>query len=202
MRKSKKIMVNSAILFIILLCFFSSCTKDKNNVLLEENQETLEQESDLKDSEKDSLNETAVGDNKVFVHVCGEVKKPGVYELGYGSRVIDAVKIAGGFKKNAKEDYLNLAQIVEDQQRIYVPDKNEVTEEVLEQSSNETKKININKASKEELKNLSGIGDAKADAIIEYRENNGKYKKIEDIMKISGIKDAMFNKIKDSISVN
>ena len=202
MRKSKKIMVNSAILFIILLCFFSSCKKDKNNVLLEENQETLEQESDLKDSEKDSLNETAVADNKVFVHVCGEVKKPGVYELGYGSRVIDAVKIAGGFKKNAKEDYLNLAQIVEDQQRIYVPDKNEVTEEVLEQSSNETKKININKASKEELKNLSGIGDAKADAIIEYRENNGKYKKIEDIMKISGIKDAMFNKIKDSISVN
>lgn len=202
MKKSKKIMVNSAILFIILLCFFSSCKKDKNNVLLEENQETLEQESDLKDSEKDSLNEMAVADNKVFVHVCGEVKKPGVYELGYGSRVIDAVKIAGGFKKNAKEDYLNLAQIVEDQQRIYVPDKNEVTEEVLEQSSNETKKININKASKEELKNLSGIGDAKADAIIEYRENNGKYKKIEDIMNISGIKDAMFNKIKDSISVN
>lgn len=202
MRKSKKRVIYLAILFIILLCFFTSCKKDKDSIFLEEKKEAIEQEKEVEGETKDSLGGINLKKNKVFVHVCGAVKNPGVYELGYGSRVMDAVKIAGGFKKNAREEYLNLAELVEDQQKIYVPDKNEVIEDISEGKSSGSKKININKASKEELKSLTGIGDAKADAIIEYRENNGRYQKIEDIMKITGIKDAMFNKIKDNISVN
>lgn len=166
-----------------------------------------------------------------FVHVCGEVISPGVYELAEGQRVFEAVEQAGGFTEQAAESYLNLAEPVFDGMKIVVPDKSKVPEEQLSGSSPVSgpgtaggagiggagagkaagstgagtkaaaAKININTATKEELMTLRGIGEARAEDIIRYRQQRGGFGSIEDIMEVSGIKDAAFQKIKDDITV-
>lgn len=142
----------------------------------------------------------------VSVYICGAVISPGVYEFEVGNRVTHAVDEAGGFASDAESQYWNLAQILTDGEKIYVPTKKEVESGfdggVNPSSLNEDDgKININTASKEQLMTLTGVGEAKALSIISYRENNGNYSAIEDVMKISGIKDAVFNTIKDYIKV-
>lgn len=144
----------------------------------------------------------------INVHVCGAVLNPGVYRLPEGARVIHAIEAAGGVSAGAAGDYLNLASLVRDGTRIYVPTRTEVeagfsetVSYVGEEDSTESTKININTATKEELVKLPGIGEGKAESIISYREENGGFKSIEDIMLIGGIKEAIFNRIKDYIKV-
>lgn len=134
-------------------------------------------------------------DAVVYVHVCGAVRHPGVYELPAGSRIYEAVEMAGGFRKKADAAGLNQAELLEDGMQIYVPVKGE------SETKDEPAKVNINTASKEELMTLTGIGEAKAEAIIQYRDKHGKFKKIEEIMNISGIKEGMFAKIESDITV-
>ena len=144
------------------------------------------------------------------VHVCGEVVNPGIYELPAGSRIYEAVKAAGGFTENAEEESVNLASPIEDGVQIRIYSKEEA--ETLAagaapfdgfEASGEGKEpvVNLNTATKEELMTLSGIGESRAEDIIRYREENGGFQNIEDIMKVSGIKDAAFQKIKDRITV-
>lgn len=144
------------------------------------------------------------------VHVCGEVVNPGIYELPAGSRIYEAVKAAGGFTENAAEESVNLASPIEDgvQIRIYSKDEAETLAAGAApfdgfEASGEGKEpvVNLNTATKEELMTLSGIGESRAEDIIRYREENGGFQNIEDIMKVSGIKDAAFQKIKDRITV-
>lgn len=144
------------------------------------------------------------------VHVCGEVVNPGIYELPAGSRIYEAVKAAGGFTENASEESVNLASPIEDgvQIRIYSKDEAETLAAGAApfdgfEASGEGKEpvVNLNTATKEELMTLSGIGESRAEDIIRYREENGGFQNIEDIMKVSGIKDAAFQKIKDRITV-
>lgn len=155
-----------------------------------------------------------------FVHVCGEVQRPGVYELVEGQRVFEAVELAGGFTADAAESFLNLAEPVRDGMKVQVPDKAMAQDSVAaglpgggiyssggivipggENADTVHTKININTASKEELMTLRGIGEARAEDIIRYRQQRGGFGSIEDIMKVSGIKDAAFQKIKDDITV-
>jgi len=145
-----------------------------------------------------------------YVHICGEVVSPGVYELKEGSRVFQAIEKAGGVTDQAAAEYLNMAEQVKDGMKIVVPGKEEVEAAKArgeislqaEASSNVQKtKVNLNTATKEELMTLRGVGEAKAADILKYRESQGGFQKIEDIMKISGIKDAAFQKIKDDITV-
>lgn len=147
---------------------------------------------------------------KIVVYICGAVKKPGVYEFKSGSRVYDAVKAADGFKKHAVKTAINQARYLEDGEQISIPtikefktnsSKEEIKQDKTASSPANDKLININTASASELTSLSGIGQSRADAIIEYRETNGSFKDISDIMKISGIKEGVFNKIKNKISV-
>lgn len=136
-----------------------------------------------------------------YVHVCGEVNTPGVYELPEGSRIFEAVDAAGGFTAEAAESSLNLAKTIADGMQIVVLNKEEAqnaSEMAVEQASG---LVNINKASKEQLMTLPGIGESRAEDILRYRKESGGFQKIEDIMKVSGIKDAAFQKIKDSITV-
>ena len=104
----------------------------------------------------------------IFVHVCGEVVHPGVYELKAGSRVYEAVKAAGGMSENAAQNFLNQAEILEDGQQIYVPSEEEISDTDSENGRTDDGKVNLNQASKEQLMTLPGVGEAKADAIIRY----------------------------------
>ena len=145
-----------------------------------------------------------------YIHICGEVVSPGVYELEEGSRVFQAVEKAGGFTDQAAAEYLNMAERGADGMKIVVLNKEEAEAAKArgeislpaEASSNlQKQKVNLNTATKEELMTLRGIGEAKANDILKYRESRGGFEKIEDIMKISGIKDAAFQKIKEDITV-
>ena len=147
-----------------------------------------------------------------FVHICGEVKNPGVYELPEGSRICEAVEAAGGFTGEAAEDSLNLAQKISDGQQIVILSRVEAVRRAKSQekellsgqqagADKTPGPVNINTASRELLMTLNGIGESRADDIIRYREESGGFKRIEDIMKVPGIKDAAFQKIKDSITV-
>ncbi len=157
-----------------------------------------------------AVSETEAMDPAFVVHVCGEVVNPGIYELPAGSRIYEAVKAAGGFTENAAEESVNLASPIEDGVQIRIYSKEEA--ETLAagaapfdgfEASGEGKEpvVNLNTATKEELMTLSGIGESRAEDIIRYREENGGFQNIEDIMKVSGIKDAAFQKIKDRITV-
>lgn len=171
--------------------------------------------------------ETAAGETVFvelcYVHICGEVAKPGVYELPYGSRIFQAVEAAGGMTGQAAADCVNLAAPVQDGMRVKIPSLEEVKtlgEEDLRAvsvgepadgtsgiafgvSSNASgaKLVNLNTAGSEELMTLNGIGKARAEEIIRYRTEHGNFQSIEDIKDIPGIKDALFQKIKDSITV-
>ncbi|MFT4106265.1 MAG: helix-hairpin-helix domain-containing protein [Lacrimispora sp.] len=137
-----------------------------------------------------------------YVHICGEVAAPGVYELEEGSRVFQAVEMAGGFTEKAAPEYLNMAEKIYDGMKITVVSQEEAGFSAVSGAAFRQKsKINLNTATKEELMTLRGVGEAKAADIIGYRESHGGFQKIEDIMKISGIKEAAFQKIKDDITV-
>lgn len=139
---------------------------------------------------------------EIQVYICGEVKKPGVYKINDDKRIIDLVYLAGGFTDNANLEAVNLATKLKDEDYIKIPPKreNEVDKGIID-SKDSKDKININTASMEELKKLPRIGDALAKRIIEYRNKNGPFKRIEDLKNVSGIGDKMFDNIKDLISI-
>lgn len=153
----------------------------------------------------------------IFVHVCGQVVSPGVYELPAGSRIYEAVEAAGGFSADADTELLNLAAEAADGMKITVLSEAEAKEYRAKAGPGElvsggelaaqdgtgggNATVNLNTATKEELMTLKGIGESKAEDIIRYREESGGFQKIEDIMKVPGIKDAGFQKIKDRITV-
>lgn len=145
----------------------------------------------------------------LYVHVCGAVVSPGVVVLPVGSRVEDALVQAGGFREDAGTDYVNLAAKVEDGQQLYFPTKEEAEEMekntkflLQESQAQRSGKVNINTAGIELLCTLPGIGEARARDIIEYRESHGGFQTIEDIMQVPGIKQNVFEKLCDSITVN
>ena len=158
------------------------------------------------DSSAQSVEETG----NIFIYVCGAVKEPGVYVLPEGSRVYEAIRMAGGMTPEANEAFVNQARVLVDGEQITVFTKEETEGldpkafdyDVPAMDPVSQGKININKATAEELTSLSGIGEAKALAIVEYRETNGAFRETADIMKVSGIGEALYNKIKDDIDVS
>lgn len=147
----------------------------------------------------------------IFVYVCGQVAAPGVYELPAGARVYQAIERAGGTLEGASPESLNLAQQAEDGQKIYVPSKEEAEAGTFPQDSSREAaspsqeqgggKVNLNTAGLEELMTLTGIGQTRAEAIITYREEEGAFQSPEDIMKVDGIKEGIYEKLKDEITV-
>lgn len=141
---------------------------------------------------------------KMFVDVKGEVKRAGVYEINEGDRVMDVIKLAGGFTEMADKTKVNLAAILTDEMVIYIPKIGEQSDAIMmDQTShpNKSPKVNLNTAKTEELETLPGIGPSKAAAIISFREENGSFKKIEDIMEVQGIGKSTFESLKEQIVV-
>ena len=149
--------------------------------------------------------ETSEAD-EIFIDIGGAVEKPGVYKVATGTRLYEVVELAGGLRTDADTNSVNQAAFVEDGAKIIIPqasdsqnDESDSNVEIVVPSSG-IGTVNINTASKEELKTLSGIGDVMADRIIEYRSTN-RFSKKEDIMWVNGIGNAIFEKIKDQISI-
>lgn len=166
------------------MMLFAGCQKDVQNEPVLEQVDSTEAEADAKE-------------DSIFVYVCGAVECEGVYELPEGSRVYEAIAAAGGFREDAAVTEINQAEVLKDEVQIYVPTE----EEVKKGQASKDGKINLNTATKAELMTLSGIGETKADSIIRYREEHGKFQSIEDIKNIDGIKDGLFERIKNSITV-
>ena len=145
--------------------------------------------------------------DQITVDVKGAVKSPGIYDLPVGSRVHDVVQKAGGLTEEADSKSLNLAQKVSDEALVYVPTKGE--EGVSQQtgsgtspSTSKEKKVNLNKASLEELKQVKGLGGKRAQDIIDHREANGKFKSVDELKKVSGIGAKTIEKLKDYVTVD
>ena len=142
----------------------------------------------------------------ISVYICGAVAFPGVYELEEGSRIRDAVEAAGGFAGDVDERYINLASLLKDGQQITVLTREELqsspeTAADFSGSSSDDGKVNLNTADKEKLMTLPGIGEARAEAIITYREEYGGFSEKEDIKNISGIGDKMYERLSGLIDV-
>ena len=174
-----------------------------------------EEESRNTDSSYDQAGETEESGSGIFVYICGEVRYPGVYELPPRSRVVDAIEEAGGFTDEADLTAVNQARFLSDGEMLTIMAMGDLPAgrdlsggdgtpgTAAGQSENEhSGPVNINTADASELMTLRGIGEAKAADIIAYREENGPFRSIEEIMKVSGIKSAAFNKIKDDICVS
>lgn len=159
----------------------------------------------------EEFNEKKVQEEQLVVYVCGAVNEPGIYLLSGESRLYEAIALAGGFSAEADPAYHNLAREIEDGERIYILTYEEtkvltaaqkVEGELGDNIPQEQKfLINLNTATAEQLTSLPGIGDAKAAGILEYRKKVGQFTDIEEIMNVSGIGEAMFEKIRDKITV-
>lgn len=214
--------------FLLSLCL-SGCQEEKQaytqleTVAVEEaveethlqDEETSEEEEQNGENLQDETVQETAAQDQVYVYVCGCVQDPGVYLLDSDARIYEAVEAAGGMTESAYEGSVNLAQVVEDQMQIYIPSEEEVlsgtsypqTEDSSSSSgtsvsADTSDKININTATASELTELPGIGTSKAEAIVSYREENGDFSSIEEIMNISGIKEGVFAQIEDYITVD
>lgn len=217
-QKQKIIMIIGIIVVVLIIgYYYVNSTKEvygqkEIRNLIEDNEEQTEEEKQ----------EIGKEEKTILVHITGAVEKNGVVEIKENSRINDAIEAAGGITKEADLSEVNLAYIIEDGQKIYIPSINDKEEKdnqikndviiITESSGNSVikddqeaeskgQKVNINKAGLEELMTLQGIGETTAWKIIEYRALNGKYKSIEDIKNVSGVGDAKFNAIKDYITV-
>ena len=208
--KEYKIIVICAVLGLALGGFFllkpSSQTSVKETNLQAEVAAVSKDSSSEKEVKKEEKEESTEQD-LITVDVKGAVKTPGIYDLPVGSRVHDAVQKAGGLTEEADSKSLNLAQKVSDEALVYVPTKGE---EVASQqaasgttpSSSKEKKVNLNKASLEELKQVKGLGGKRAQDIIDHREANGKFKSVDELKKVSGIGAKTIEKLKDYVTVD
>lgn len=139
-----------------------------------------------------------------YVDISGGVKSPGIYEVDSETRLFDVIKLAGGLADDADIDQINQAEFIKDGQKIIIPTKNENEAEGSSldkgSSSNSDGTVNINSASKDELKTIAGVGDVIAERIIDYRKGS-RFNSIEDIKNVKGIGDATYEKMKDSITI-
>ena len=196
----KTIIIIISIIFIIIILIIFNNKNEEVSII---------QEIDDNIVEKENTQEK----NKIIVHITGCVINSGVIEIEEGARIVDAIEVAGGVTEEADISKINLAYVVKDAQKIYIPsiyDEKDIEYITTENGDNviiednnkrESEMVNINTATQTELETLPGIGPSTALKIINYREDNGKFNSIEEIKQVPGIGDSKFNNIKDMIKV-
>ena len=208
------IILITAFLIYIFITNEEYSSMDLEATVVEKSENIVESEG-KNTSENVNNNQVTEDKEEIAVHITGEVKKQGIIYLEKGSRVADAIKKAGGETKDADLSQINLAYILQDGQKIYVPNKNDkISQYITEKSGNndteenttsnsnkEDKKVNINTANQSELDQLPGIGPSIAQKIIEYREENGNFKNIQELQNVKGIGNAKYEEIKDNVTV-
>ncbi len=192
---------------LLLLSVLAGCGTKPEEILLAEASVQQEAPSQKQDSIQElsvtELQEDLVQADTIFVYVCGAVCNPGVYELPADSRAYEAVTQAGGMQEDAAGTAVNLAEVLTDGQKLQIPFQGEVSDVQVSDSGEVTtdSRVNINTASLEELMTLKGIGQTRAEQILEYREKHGSFASPEAIMDVDGIKQGTYDKIKDNIRV-
>ena len=212
--QKQKIYLGVAIVAVICIIFYYIF---ENNS--EYNYDELEEIGEKTENISQSNIETEK--EEIVLHITGAVKQEGIVRIEEGARIIDVVEAAGGLQENADLKNVNLAYVVEDGQKIYIPyiseedigvaeeipfvttnaGENTIIDEGTTSNTGSNLKVNINKATQADLQLLPGIGESTAAKIIEHREKNGKFSSIEEIKNVSGIGDAKYENIKDYISI-
>lgn len=227
--KKKERIIGAIVLLVVLgsvLLFVSNMRKPQEfsqkevlEMFNEEGDSGMESTKKIS-SKSETVNEEKNQDEKaerknIVVEIKGEVVKPNVYTLAENSRVNDIIEKAGGLTSEANINNINRASLLSDGECIVIRNINDKDADVQEENLNSKvntlsqggnvasngDSININTASKDELKTLSGIGDTKAEAIIEYRDSNGGFKSIDELKNVSGIGEGTLNKIREKINI-
>ena len=202
MKNFEKSIFLGVIVIIVIggVIYYNHC-REKNSI--NGNTEEIYYETKEKEEEQE---------NFIIIHITGEIKTPGIIKIKENSRLADAIEAAGGLTENADINKINLAYIISDGQKIYIPNINDKTEDYVNSEagngviienmeSNNKKLVNINTATQAELETLTGIGASTALKIINYRKENGKFNNIEEIKNVSGIGGAKYEVIKNNICV-
>lgn len=199
------------IVLIISVCLILFYNKNKEEDIIYDNFFETSNNENIMNLEKTEIEQQEEQEiKKIKVYITGEVNNPGVKELSEGARIEDIINLAGGLTEFANIRNVNLAYEIEDGQKIYIPNINESVENyifeengegILEKDNNTFGKIDINKANLEMLCELPGVGESLASKIIEYRKQNGKFNKIEDLKNVSGIGEKKFESLRDYIVV-
>lgn len=187
----------------LYLFFLSGCKKTSGVYFEEPSTVTKDQETVILDEDSETVLTTE--ERECYVYLCGAVKNPGVYHLPSGSRVYEAILLAGGLLETACEDGVNQAEEVTDGQMIKILTEEEAFRQessIQEPQEQADGRININTAEAADLMTLPGIGESKARSILSYREEKGSFSSTEEIMNITGIKEGVYSKIKDYITVH
>lgn len=204
MKNEKKFTIIICCIFVLFAGYFylnsgTSSVPDNTNVIKTSKPlQTIKPDSDESNSK-----------GEIAVYICGAIKHPGVYKFSTASRVCDVISAAGGFNKNAATTYVNQARFLTDGEQITIPTKKQLKSNPSQDKkpsdsssqSDSSDLLNINQATESELMTLAGVGQSKAASIIAYRNEHGNFAKKEDIMNVSGIKEGVYNKIKDKITV-
>ncbi len=200
-KENKKIVIAGGCILALIIVFAGFfALNHKNNKALEELKV-------LSDQEENSEEIEAEDNQTLIVDIGGEVKNPMIAQLPAGSRIDDAITAAGGTTEKADLSNINRAQVLEDGQKIYIPSTDDSNSQAsINGSSSSTasssnQKVNINTATDEQLRTLSGVGPATAEKIINFRTKEGAFKSIEDLKNVDGIGDKTFGKLKDKICV-
>lgn len=192
---------------LFAICFGTGCGQKEEafqEVTLQETEQSLNETEKNKETEEihDAPKTTSV-----CVYVCGAVNNTGVYELKKDARIYEAIECAGGLREDAALSAVNQAEYVSDGQQIYIPTQEEYnaggfSEMVVSSSADSSDgKVHLNTATKDELKTLSGIGESRAESILAYRESHGAFQSVEELMNVEGIKEGIYQKIKDQIAL-
>ncbi len=192
------------ILMIVILFLITGCRHAaSDDILIMKNGLQTKEESVAAVSageETQDVVETKNENEQICIYICGEVNKPGVYLFEREARVYEAVDLAGGMSEAADPDSINLADHMEDGEKIYIPSVEEV--QALEKQAADDGLLNLNTASKADFETLPGIGPGKAAAILVYREQNGSFSDISDILKVPGIGQGIYSRIEGMIKVD
>ncbi len=193
---------------LLLLSVLAGCGTKPEEILLAADTSVQQEAPSQKQDSTQELSvtepqEDLVQTDTIFVYVCGAVCNPGVYELPADSRAYEAVTQAGGMSEDAAGTAVNLAEVLTDGQKLQIPFQGEVSGAQVSDNGEVTtdSRVNINTASLEELMTLKGIGQTRAEQILEYREKHGSFASPEAIMNVDGIKQGTYDKIKDNIRV-
>ena len=202
-KKQKIILGAITIVMLVFIGYYILKKTDSTNYI---ELETISEDSIVEDNKEEII------DEEIIIHITGEVENEGIIKIKKDARIADVIDEAGGVTNEADLSKINLAYSVKDGQKIYIPNVNdkeneeeyitqEAGDEVIVEGEVKTSKVNINTAKQTELETLSGIGPSIALKIINYREENGEFKTIEDIKNVPGIGDAKFENIKENICV-